>query len=1291
MKLQLVVIFAIFNTILFAQDVWLHPNVGQWEKPVLYKVELQQGEFIAESDGFTYFFHDFKQSRSHTHSDEKVHIENEEELIKAHVVRAKFRNANWQGKKVQSKPSSFYRNYFLGADSSNWKGGVYAFAEVELLDFYPGIAMKLEGSDKLKYSFIVSPGKSTAQIQYEYSGAEHVYLDERGNLHVKHRFGEIIEQTPVAWTEGRNGKERVEVQFILDGNRVSFQFPQGYDQQQVLVIDPYLVFSTFTGSTADNWGFTAAPDPSGNLFAGGIVFAAGYPTTTGAFDVSYDNGTESGFNIDVGISKFNTTGTTLLYSTYLGGNKNETPNSIVCTPSGELYVFGITASANFPIGAGAYDNSFNGGPTVTGNSLTFSGTDIYIAKFNAAGTALTASTFIGGTGTDGFNLTNLNYNYGDQFRGEIILDAAGNVYVASTTQSTNFPVVLGSQGALNGSQDAVIFKMSSNLSSLLWSTYFGGSGNETGNSVQIASNGNVLVAGGTTSNTIPVLVGNDLTYNGGLADGYVLRINGATGATLSGSYMGFGEYDQAYFVQLDISDEVYVFGQSQSAWPITPGKFGVPNSGQFIQKYTADLQNILWTTMIGAGTGNVEISPTAFLVSDCYDIYLSGWGGSVNQASQATFSTSSGFPVTPDAFQAGTNGSNFYIGVLSQNATTLKYATYMGGTASSFNHVDGGTSRFDKSGRIYHAVCGACGGNPSGFTSTPGVWSPINRSTNCNLAAFKFELSTIEAVVSEPQSIVCLPDPVVFNNNSSNGNTFLWNFGDGNTSTAENPSHLYSGPGIYTVTLVVSDNTGCFSADSVQFTVTIGDFQGGVVQPSGTVCPGEPFQLEAFGGSTYLWSPANVLNDPTSATPIATVYQTTNFTVIVSDSCGTDTLELTLPVYGGNSSISNDTIICLGNSVPLFASGGVSYNWTPATGLDDPNSATPVATPDNSVTYIAEILTSDGCILRDSVEIVVYFTLPIPVMEDSMNLCFGSSAQLTVSGGNTYLWSPNSFINTTVGPTVMVNPPLSMYYYCDFTNACGTVTDSIYIHVRSASVTAGNDTIICPGESTLLWANGGISYNWFPAYSLNTHLASQVIATPDGSTMYRVIGTDQYGCVDTAFVTVLLYPRATIQTNPDVYAIYGDQVQLSAQTTTPGTIVWSPGEFLSCVVCPNPIAVPNKDFTYVASYTDQNGCSASDIVKIFYKPILYIPNTFTPDEDNINNFFRIYASNIKSYELLIFNRWGELIHTMDDFDDFWDGTFLGKPVPDGTYIWRIKYFDFNDEEYHQVGHVNVLR
>ena len=1283
-----------------AQEVWLHPNRGQWDDQIVYQTELKNGYLLVDQLGFTYALND---AQIHRHKHEKEH--STDEKIAVQVIKSHFIGSSWAGNRHEGKPSAFYRNYYLGKDSTKWRSGIQSVSQSALLDFYPGIDLLLDGSNgQLKYSLEVAPGVDVDQVQYKIEGADAVWL-AKGELHIQTRFGEITESAPIAWTIKSDRKTYVPVEFALDNNNVHFVFPKGFDTTAKLVIDPSLVFSTFTGATADNWGMTATPDQAGNLYAGGIVFAGGgtYPTVTGSFDVSFNGGSNYTYTqgtssysmngFDTAISKFSADGTTLLFSTYLGGSDNEAPHSLVVDNFDNLYVMGVTGSANFPVLAGCFDITHNGGPIVAENELGYNGgADLFICRFNAAGTALVGSTFVGGSGTDGINIGNLNYNYGDSFRGEIIV-ANGFVYVSSTSGSTNFPTLGASQGSLSGAQDAVIFRMNTNLTAMSWSTYFGGSGLETGNSIQIATNGNIFVAGGSTSTSLPFTTGNDLTYNGGTADGYVVKLQGNTSLLMGGTFMGYSEYDQAYFVQLDINNDVFVYGQTESAWPIFPGVYGNANSGQFIRKYSNNLMTIAWSTMIGAGTGNPEISPTAFLVSDCGDIYISGWGGTINSlySNQAAFSTSIGFPVTPDGYQLTTNGSNFYIAVLSQNAATLKYATYMGGSSSSYNHVDGGTSRFDKSGRIYHAVCGACGGQDFGFTSTPGVWSQTNNSFNCNLAAFKFELSTIDAIVTIPQNIICLPNPVIFSNNSANGNNFFWDFGDNTSSTLVNPTHVYPGPGVYTVTLVVSDSSGCYTPDSVAFDVTIGDFQGGVVNPAAPVCPGVPIQLEAFGGINYSWSPGEVLDDSTSATPIASILTTTQFTVIVSDSCGSDTLQLTLEVFDVSHSLSNDTSVCIGGSVPLFASGGVTYTWSPATYLTNSTIPNPICTPDSTTEYLVTIETNDGCEIIDSVTVAVFYNPPIPQLADTVPLCFGSSVQVQAGGASTYSWYPGAFINPTNTSLVTISSPIDTWYYCDFINACGSETDSIWVDVIQPEITAGNDTIVCPGESALIWAEGGVSYSWIPYSTLNAPAGQTVLATPSIPTVYIVTGTDNYGCQDTASVFVDLFPPAFIQTTPDVYAIFGDEIQLGAISTTPGTYSWSPAEYLSCVTCQNPIASPPTNAIYTVEYTDANGCSASDQVTISFDPIIYVPNTFTPDGDEFNNGFQVVAHNITSFELSIFNRWGERIYVMNNEYDYWDGSYNGLPSPDGTYTWKLTYVDFKDQTYSIAGHVNLLR
>jgi gliding motility-associated-like protein len=260
-------------------------------------------------------------------------------------------------------------------------------------------------------------------------------------------------------------------------------------------------------------------------------------------------------------------------------------------------------------------------------------------------------------------------------------------------------------------------------------------------------------------------------------------------------------------------------------------------------------------------------------------------------------------------------------------------------------------------------------------------------------------------------------------------------------------------------------------------------------------------------------------------------------------------------------------------------------------------------------------------------------------------------------------------------------------------NACGTLRDSVFASIIVPNVIAGNDTIICPGQTAVLWAQGGLSYSWSPSASLNNAFTSQVIAAPSSPTMYYATGVDEYGCSDTDSVYVDLFPLAFIQAVPDVYAFLGDNIQLGATSSTPGAYVWSPSEYLSCIVCTDPIANPDQNYTYTVTYTDANGCMSADTVNIFYDPILYVPNTFTPGNDplGVNDLFYAQGGNIAEFKMEIYNRWGELVYTLEGLDDTWDGTYNGAPCQDGTYTWKATITDFQDEETVHVGHVNLLR
>ena len=247
---------------------------------------------------------------------------------------------------------------------------------------------------------------------------------------------EVVELKPYAYQLNDLGEEiPIICEFTLKDNTLSFKISD-YDTSRVLIIDPTLVFCSYTGSTADNWGYTATYDAYGNLYAGGSVFGIGYPITVGTYQSLYGSGSN-----DIGISKFSPNGDTLIFSTYLGGSGSEVPHSLIVNDNNELYVLATTSSLDFAVSPNAFDTSFNGGTffTLTNTIQYLTGVDIAIAKFNESGSQLLGSTYYGGSGNDGLSTDPiLRKNYADEVRGEIMVDEFSNVYIVSSTSSEIF-------------------------------------------------------------------------------------------------------------------------------------------------------------------------------------------------------------------------------------------------------------------------------------------------------------------------------------------------------------------------------------------------------------------------------------------------------------------------------------------------------------------------------------------------------------------------------------------------------------------------------------------------------------------------------------------------------------------------------------------------------------------------------------------------------------------------------------------------------------------------------------
>ena len=819
-------------------------NKGQWNGRVRYEAALPAGRLFVQPQALTYAFLD-PAALSHRHQSAgngsaAGDAAGAPASVAAHAYTVHFEQSSARAPLTAEAPTAGERNYFVGNDVRRWASHVGAFRRLRYHELWPGIDLTLYENDgqRLEYDVLLAPRAHPARVALRYEGADGLALDAAGNLVVKTSVATTTELAPRAWqTDAAGRRQPVACRFVLKNQTVTFALG-AYDHDRALTIDPTVQFSTLTGSTADNWGFTATYDNAGNLYSGGIAFGAGFPTTMGAYQTSFSS------LEDMALIKYNTSVSgpaARVWATYLGGNSADFPHSLVVNNQNELVVLGSTSSNNFPTTAGALQRNFAGGSALNPfNTSTSPGTvqyqmpggaDLVVCRLAVDGSALLASTYLGGSGNDGVvppppmggAAGSISANYGDAFRSDVLLDGDGNVYIASKTSSSNFPgIAQGFSAAYRGGLcDALVCKLNTGLSAVMWAGYLGGTNADAAYSIQRDDQGRVYVCGGTTSTGLATTAGAYLATAPGGVDGFAARIS-ADGRTLErATYIGTATYDQAHFLQLDATGNVYLLGQTLGVFPITPGLYNVPGATQFVQKLNPDLTASLYSTVFGSSgsPSRPNLVPTAFLVDDCERVYISGWGGETNsQNGEWIGGSTAGMPVTATAVQRTTDGSDFYLAQFGAGMRSLDYATFFGQVGGN-EHVDGGTSRFDKRGIVYQAVCATCLGT-QGFPVPPGAgsYSTRNGSSNCNNGAFKM---TFEIITADPgpRRFVCLDGGVVALGGAPAGGVWA---GPGVQPVAGGGYRFVPtavGPGQYNLTYTVAATGICLSTRTVRYMV----------------------------------------------------------------------------------------------------------------------------------------------------------------------------------------------------------------------------------------------------------------------------------------------------------------------------------------------------------------------------------------------------------------------------------------------------------------------------------------
>lgn len=613
------------------------------------------------------------------------------------VVRLKLVGAGQEVRVSGVEESPAKSNYFIGNDPRRWRTAVPNYAKVRYSELYPGVDLVYYGHQgRLEYDFELGPSRDVSRIRLGIEGTHQVEVDRKGDLVLRAGDGEVRFEQPVAYqmTEGR--RRNVQARYVL-GKRGEVGFKVGeYDHRLPLIIDPVLAYATYVGGTGGDVAYGVAVDSSGNTYIAGVTNSTDFPVTTGVVQGS-NSGNGDAFVVKINsAAEQSSTTPKLVYSTYLGGQGSDVAAALAVDATGDVFITGSTNSSNFPIaptgttppfqntyggngdafvaelsstGANLLYSSYLGGQgadfgqgiavdgqgqayvvgSTTSNDLATvspfqqtsgGGQDAFVAKVNFGGTQLLYSTYLGGAGAD--------------VGQAIAVNSAGNAYVTGYTFSANFPTLNPYQSAIKGATNAFVTELDPAGSSLVFSTYLGGDGNDRAFGIALDSGGNVYVTGESTSSTysFPTTSAALQSTNHGASDAFVSKLNpGGTNLVYS-TLLGGSDVDQANAIAVDSSGDAFVTGFTRSSdFPTqsaVQGNLGISGGSTCGSSVCAD-------AFVG------ELNPSGSVLT--YSTYLGGSGLDIGQAIALD---SSG-----DAFVAGSTASTNFPAIYNASQSGL--------------------------------------------------------------------------------------------------------------------------------------------------------------------------------------------------------------------------------------------------------------------------------------------------------------------------------------------------------------------------------------------------------------------------------------------------------------------------------------------------------------------------------------------------------------------------------------------------------------------------------------------
>jgi RHS repeat-associated protein len=711
-------------------------NQGQFDKAVQFQVSTLGGSIFFTQSEVVLALTDKKSTKFKHKEDDSPPPTGETK-----VVRIQYDNAD---KKPVLKGQDLLpgvANIMVGKEKKNWVSNAPTYRAVLYDSLYPGIDLEYEGSaGSLKSTFTVAPGADPALIQWQYKDAGSVSLDADGNLLIilptKKSDGTdttLVEHAPVAWQNLDGQRVDVAVQFaVSDKGEISFVLPDGYDASLPLVIDPTLTYSTYLGEGGTDRGKDIAIDANGNAYVTGISYCSNFPLV----DPLQQGGAGQQ---DIIISKISADGSTLLYSTCLGGTGRDVGYAIDLDSQGRIVVAGETNSTDFPIVSGI---STYGGGICSPDPCE----DLFMVILNASGSAISFSTYLGGSDQEEF--------------GDVAVDANDKVIVVGGSAASNYPTVnaydntFGGVSGCDASEicyDAVVTKVDPTLtgaSSLLYSTFLGGNDQDSLYAVVLDASGKIYLTGKSESDTYPVLNPLQATRENS-SDAVVTQIDPSLSGSASliySTYYGSDGYDEGYGIARDANGILYITGVAGSIeFPLRNplqhfyGCTATPCNDAFVAKLDIATNALIYSTLLGGGN---EDEGYAIEVDSSGRAYVVG------------YTTSSNFPVY-DALQAtkGADGcstapcADAFLTVLEPDGQSYAYSTYLGG---SDEDVANGLT-LDSANNIY-----VVGETYSGdFVTTSGAYDVSNTGTHAD--AFIVKVSALAAAPPPTYTSLTIP------------------------------------------------------------------------------------------------------------------------------------------------------------------------------------------------------------------------------------------------------------------------------------------------------------------------------------------------------------------------------------------------------------------------------------------------------------------------------------------------------------------------------------------------------